>query len=741
MFSINKTGLNCMKDYISKNYTEIRPVDKENLFKLFKLFLEADKKSDSIKLLEPGCGPGRLLNILATIPNLELTGIDIRKDIVDIVHNALVRKRVDILHGDFLNYNFEETKYDYVLFSHYLHLQSNAGEHIAKAKSLLKDNGRLLFLFEDCSYYSLLLGYPPALAEHHPFLQLFRSLQLDDSLKNKFKPYGPYLPHEIMTYCLDGFNLFPVFSTYSCKKVVDWSEECKRKNASVFSSLSDDDIRNCVDMGISLAGTFQIEPYLFYTDVKLSYDPLFIPYKKTSHVSTKLNAWQSFDYLQCCFSDLFKKHPSVFPSMWEPLHISVKEDIREVFFAGMIPKSELSNWYFSYKNSLDKFPQDYSPSYIVATKTNVLNPYHPEISLSNLQAELKKFYNLYNVKHSNNDIKRYIDKSLKPTLDLLDSIHKYSNYTLDKLYFTYINYRLPNGAIVPIVVLSTSKLNYPEIKSVGGIFKELLYIIDDSVRLFRHSEQNKIKWTNLEETSLKETQEIIKKKAVNIIEGCDKIFASKQHKLQYIIKNFKKPPAFKADFEILHGLFEDKDISKQFESDNDMVCKLYCLYKRYNSKLLLWDWLDYIKSNFENHKINCNFETRNSLYYFEVPKTELNKLFEIANQEMNNELFTWIHTVSRNKNNLCYKVEMKSKREIREDFFRIPFEIKNQSTIIWCHVFQALFGGPLFQFKINKWIHSKIYEDKDILKTYLFITCEEKEVLLEGCKQWNLKST
>lgn len=735
----------CMEDYISRNYIKIRPVDEENLSNLFNNFFNADEKENTIKILEPGCGPGRLLKVLANIPNLEPTGIDIRKDIVRIARNVLNNEKVNIIHGDFLKYDFEKTKYDYILFSHYLHLQNNADKHIKKAKSLLKDNGRLLFLYEDCSYYSLLLGYPPALAEHHPFLQLFRSLQSDDSLKNKFKPSGPYLPHEIMNYCLDGFNLFPVFSSYRCKQEVDWREECENKNASVFRSLSEEDLRKCKSLGESLSDAFQIQPYLFYTGTKVSCDPQFTTSKAKELLqdSKELNANQLFDYLQDCFSVLFKKYQSVFVSTWA-LHKSAKEDKREVFFAGMIPKSELSNWYYSYKKSLDVFEPEYSPSYVVATKTDYLNPRHPKISLKNLKVELTEFYKSYDVNHPDEGINEYINKSLQPTLNILNSIHKYSNNTLEKLYFFYINFKSQNDTIMPIVVLSTSDLNEKDRIDVAGIFRNCPSVDESVIPIFSPVVRDRIRWIDNEETSLKEELKIIRDEAIKIISESQDLFPSDCHTLQKIINNCKYYPALKENFQKLRKLFIDKDIIQQFQNEADSVGKLYCLVNRYcYSRLFLWDWLDFIENTLK-HEIVNKIELRHSNYYFDIENATLNKIFRILNDENCTSGFSWKHEVSsNNRDKLSYKMTMISEKAEIEKCVKLYYyddDVNHhQNTKIWCHVFQKLFGGPLFQFKLHAWSPSVIYSNTSKLEKYLFITTEnENKIIVEGCMQWEL---
>ena len=86
-----------MTDYIAKDYSTIRPVDEDSLIEIFKAFFKADKKT-KIDLLEPGCGPGRLLKILNKISNLSLTGIDIRSDIVNIASE--ISADIKILHGN-----------------------------------------------------------------------------------------------------------------------------------------------------------------------------------------------------------------------------------------------------------------------------------------------------------------------------------------------------------------------------------------------------------------------------------------------------------------------------------------------------------------------------------------------------------------------------------------------------------------------------------------------------------------
>ena len=140
-----------MSDYLSDNYTAIRPIDEQLITDIFAAFLKADCRQDKkISLLEIGCGPGRISTVLTKIPQIKLTCIDIRPELVGLAKKATSHcsDNIEFIIEDFMTHDFKSNKYDYILFSHYLHLQVNAIQHIKKAHGLLTHTtGRLLILF------------------------------------------------------------------------------------------------------------------------------------------------------------------------------------------------------------------------------------------------------------------------------------------------------------------------------------------------------------------------------------------------------------------------------------------------------------------------------------------------------------------------------------------------------------------------------------------------------------------
>jgi len=730
-----------MTDYLTDNYRATRPADKDNLKNILSEFFRADQK-EQIDILEPGCGPGRILEILSGIPNLNITGIDKRSDIVKIASDHVQSSNVNILQGNFLSYDFKNLKYDYIFFSHYLHLQSDATKHIEKARSLLKSGGRLLFLFEDCSYYSLLLGYPPALAEHHSFLKLYREIQKDDNLRQKLKSIGPYLPHEIAKVCCMKINLFPYPIKYTCQKEVKWSDECTKKNASVFHLLTDEEIKKCIGLGDTLEDTFKIQPYLFYTGEELSYKITTNPEQISNQniMDTPLNLKHFFDYFQTSFSDVFNEYPAVFLSTW-PLHktSAMDNDDRDVFFAGSIPKSELSYWYYSYKKNLEGFHPSFSPSYVVANHTDPYNANSPVIYTDdNLKASLNKLYKDFKIAHDPRSIDHYIVKSLKPSLEWLTILLKYLNTNLDALYFYYLNYVVDEKKqMIPIVILSTNEVDYQKKQDVLAIFENHPQG-DQSVSDFFSSPDN-ITWKIICADQSDQDLYLTKTKSIQILESAELLLAGKAHRLEGISMNIDKERCdrLKSYFREIRSLFSDNDILAHNGTDTDSAVKMACLCKRRHEELYLWDWLDYVTHTLHHKVVNDTVDIRNSAYRW-YDANYLSTVFEILEDEATTQEFTWIHNISKMGNKLIYKMNMESS-EGTHDHFRLHFDeaASHQNTKIWCHVFQNLFGGPLFQFDIKS-VWNVNHNIKSQLKNYLLITVNPENIIVEGCKSWEI---
>ncbi|GEM_PF-5948501 len=201
--------------YLLQNYSEIRPLDGALLLETLDWLFKADKKKH-VTLLEPGCGPGRVLKVLSQHPTVSVVGIDIFPQLIKQARDATKGSSCRIECGNFLNYDFEDEQFDYILFSHYFHhLQADeALQHIQKAtKLLMKSGGRILLLFEDCPYYSFLLGYPPATPHSHPLTKLYEAIREHKTLKKIFNRKASYLPHRnvsmILRHLMSAFSVAP----------------------------------------------------------------------------------------------------------------------------------------------------------------------------------------------------------------------------------------------------------------------------------------------------------------------------------------------------------------------------------------------------------------------------------------------------------------------------------------------------------------------------------------------------
>jgi SAM-dependent methyltransferase len=100
-------------------------------------FLESTLPNGELRLLEVGCGDGRLAGMLGE-RGLKVTGVDPRAEAVQ----AASDRGVSAVEDDFLSYHSDP--YDVVLFSRSLHHIAPLGEAVEHARSLLQPGGLLV---------------------------------------------------------------------------------------------------------------------------------------------------------------------------------------------------------------------------------------------------------------------------------------------------------------------------------------------------------------------------------------------------------------------------------------------------------------------------------------------------------------------------------------------------------------------------------------------------------------------
>ena len=140
---------------------------------------ELKKYTENITtILEPSCGSGQFINELKSLKGIkdvkiQITGIEYNKTIYDTV-KKYQNNKIDIIHDDYLNHNFNDNKYDLIIgnppyfvmkkpdvnieYNNYYEGRPNIFIlFIIKSLHLLNNNGILSFVlpknFLNCSYY------------------------------------------------------------------------------------------------------------------------------------------------------------------------------------------------------------------------------------------------------------------------------------------------------------------------------------------------------------------------------------------------------------------------------------------------------------------------------------------------------------------------------------------------------------------------------------------------------------
>lgn len=438
--------------YLHGNYDAIRPLDGQLLRQTLNWILQADKKKGSIELLEPGCGSGRVLNILKEVNGILLFGLD--KDEV-LINEAKERFRdnhhVKVEKGDFLEYAFGGRKFDYIIFSQYFHhlKQGEVIRHVNKANDLLKTNGRLLFLFEDSPYYSFLLGYAPSTAHGHPLTDLHT--QYGPTFKSIRSSYGPYLPHEIVDLTEKQFYMAPVFWYSTNPKDVNWIKECEMKRASIFSKLNKEQL-NTLNKS-SLEFKIPVQPYLFYSSSngpiknnlpKRSSRRKSFDASKAGHTNASVSDW-----LQSVFQELTLDHSAAFLSVY-PRNYTATSTNRDLYLGGALPKAELAFWFDeTYNSKLKKFKNaELSPSFLVSHAKDqgqyVSNVDIPGIDFEEketLKKSLMSFYKKYGVfGNVRSEFDEYCEL-LWSSLSELEKLFRFTDESPNKFWYK----RVPAG--------------------------------------------------------------------------------------------------------------------------------------------------------------------------------------------------------------------------------------------------------------------------------------------------------
>ncbi len=102
---------------------------------------------DSGKILEIGCGTGEMSHILAQKTSMEVLGTDLCTPFIEEASRQFKLPNLSYRVLDFNNPTLDGEKYDFVVGNGILHhLYNNLDQALINIKSLLKENGKIIFL-------------------------------------------------------------------------------------------------------------------------------------------------------------------------------------------------------------------------------------------------------------------------------------------------------------------------------------------------------------------------------------------------------------------------------------------------------------------------------------------------------------------------------------------------------------------------------------------------------------------
>lgn len=480
-----------VQSYLLQNYSEIRPLDGELLLGTLDWLFSADKKNQ-VTLFEPGCGPGRVLKVLSRHPNVSLVGIDIIPQLVEMAKEATDgnNSRCRIEQGDFLNYDFKDERFDYILFSHYFHhlREDEVPQHIEKARKLLKQpGGRILLLFEDCSYYSFLMGYPPATPHSHPLTKLYGDVARDKIFCRK----PLYLPHEIACH-VGPLHMAPVLRCSGVKKEVDWTRECQEKRASIFNEVSDELRERLAALNGDLNLELTVQPYLFYSGKRLPCTLTVrsdgISRETLPQSGENLTRQTLIDTMQATIQQVFFDDPIAFLSVYPDSPTATNRDL---YFGGPLPGAELANWYYdSYTSKIarlvDRTPE-LSPAYLVAKgyAEPGQDPVLQVTSARDLEVSLWKVYEHYKVTDRVHGAVADYSELLWQSIQLLRRLLGFTNYRLRGLRYTSLKHgqHAEHGLASLLTVKQPTKPQVVQVERALYRFREAEKEITEDVEL------------------------------------------------------------------------------------------------------------------------------------------------------------------------------------------------------------------------------------------------------------------
>lgn len=108
---------------------------------------EMGEVDENIHILEIGCGTGEISNYIAKKSKAKILGIDICEPFIKIAKSEYKNQNLEYKVEDFLKFKSDSKKYDFIIGNGILHhLYFNIDKSLIIMKTLLKENGKIIFM-------------------------------------------------------------------------------------------------------------------------------------------------------------------------------------------------------------------------------------------------------------------------------------------------------------------------------------------------------------------------------------------------------------------------------------------------------------------------------------------------------------------------------------------------------------------------------------------------------------------
>lgn len=211
-------------DHLAQDFEDTR--GKDVPLKLIKTILARQNIDCSSKILDLGCGTGRISIAMQMMTGAQVTGIDNSSKMLDIA--AKKYDKIKWIKDDLDNLKFQGSNFDLILLVFVIHHLNNLDNLLENIKTMLSPQGSLIIVTVSREH---IMNWPKTLC-----LDIFpRFIEIDlarfqdvDVLKQKIEKIG-------FKVCIDGFNDETVY------KKEEYIARVKKKYLSTLAVLSDDE--------------------------------------------------------------------------------------------------------------------------------------------------------------------------------------------------------------------------------------------------------------------------------------------------------------------------------------------------------------------------------------------------------------------------------------------------------------------------------------------------------------------